>query len=84
MKGFAKDVWMLKMRERLMKSDAERYGSPLRYDEKEVGKIVDDLTKKAWDKGYNSGYRHGVEMAQEAIKSEFKDIVHNGILKDEE
>ena len=67
-----------------MKSDAERYGSPLCYDEKEVGKIVDDVTKTAWHKGYNSGYRHGVEMAQEAIKSEFKVITDAGVIKDEE
>ena len=67
-----------------MKSDAEKYGSPLCYDEKEVGRIVDDITKTAWNKGYNSGYRHGVEMAQDAIKSEFQTVIDAGVIKDEE
>ena len=64
-----------------MKSDAEEYGSPPCYDEKEVGIIVDDVTKKAWDSGYNLGYKEGVEMAQEAIKRHFKVIVDNGLLE---
>ena len=67
-----------------MKSDAERYGSPPCYDEKEVGKIVDDVTKTAWHKGYSAGYKQGVEMAQEAIKREFQVITDGGLLKDEE
>tara|TARA_R110002110_G_scaffold357896_1_gene567244 strand:+ start:485 stop:682 length:198 start_codon:yes stop_codon:yes gene_type:complete len=60
-----------------MKSDAERYGSPICYDEKEVGKIVDE----AWDRGYNAGYKEGVEMAQDAIKRHFKVVVDNGLLE---
>ena len=51
------------------------------YDEKEVRKIVDNTIESTWRKGYNSGFKAGVEMAQEAIKREFKVMVDGGVVE---
>ena len=51
------------------------------YNEKEVMKIVNDAIESTWKKGYNSGFKAGVEMAQEAIKREFKGMVDGGVVE---
>ena len=62
-----------------MENDAQLYGSPPCYDEKEVREIVDDVTRTASERGYDDGYKKGVEMAQNAIKREFKMMQDGGL-----
>ena len=50
------------------------------YNEKEVMKIVNDAIESTWKKGYNSGFKAGGEMAQEAIKKELKVMVDGGVV----